>query len=243
MNCIELLKIHHPAASETEWHQHEYAQLYWVSKGIFTIETSDQQWTITPACLGWIPPHLQHRSDVVSDIEAVMIYVPLTWLNACPQQAKVIKSNPLIQALIERMTHFDFSVMTEPQQRQFQVLLDEVHLAPASNLYLPLPKEAKMRQIADSLLETPDDARSQTELAHDFGTSTRTLSRLFKKETGIAFGFWRQQARLISSLPLLEKGLSITCVALSCGYSNTSTFITVFKARFGVTPSVYFGSR
>nr|WP_307777083.1 AraC family transcriptional regulator [Vibrio neptunius] len=44
-------------------------------------------------------------------------------------------------------------------------------------------------------------------------------------------------------MPLLEKGLSITCVALSCGYSNTSTFITVFKARFGVTPSVYFGSR
>src|SRR3546814_6859745 len=43
-------------------------------------------------------------------------------------------------------------------------------------------------------------------IARDAGMSSRTLARLFRRETGIGFQQWRQQARLAEALARLEIG-------------------------------------
>ncbi|RSD31478.1 AraC family transcriptional regulator [Vibrio pectenicida] len=240
MNNLTSHPIRHTSGSETEWHQHDTAQMYWINQGTATIETLDHQWTMTPASIGWIPACLEHKSNVVSDMEAFIIYLPVNDVYSPTSQAKVIASNALIAALIERIKGFDFTHLTLSQQRLIDVLIDEVNAAKPCNLYLPLPNKNNIRRLTYWLMSHPDDPRSQSQLAADFATSSRTLSRVFKSETGINFGFWRQQARLISSLTMLSQGMSVTSTALSCGYSNTSSYITAFKARFGITPSKYF---
>ena len=59
-------------------------------------------------------------------------------------------------------------------------------------------------------------------------------------ETGLTFGQWRQQLRLLAALELLGAGESVTAVAFSVGYDDVSSFIAAFKAAMGVTPSRYF---
>jgi len=49
------------------------------------------------------------------------------------------------------------------------------------------------------------------------GASVRTLERLFKDETGLSFGAWRQRARLLQSLVLLADGANVTQAAFAVG--------------------------
>lgn len=67
----------------------------------------------------------------------------------------------------------------------------------------------------------------------------RTLSRLFRQDTGLSFTEWRQAVRLLASLPLLDAGEPIGAVAAQFGYESTSSFIALFQAKFRVTPGVY----
>ncbi|MGH9887478.1 MAG: helix-turn-helix domain-containing protein, partial [bacterium] len=72
------------------------------------------------------------------------------------------------------------------------------------------------------------------------GASKRTLERLFRDETGMSFGAWRQQLRLLQALPLLAAGEPVTNVALSVRYESTSAFIARFRRVLGTTPGRYY---
>jgi AraC-like DNA-binding protein len=68
------------------------------------------------------------------------------------------------------------------------------------------------------------------------------MERLFQRETGLTFGKWRQQLRLLQALRLLAAGRPVTSVALDVGYESASAFIAMFKRTLGVTPHRYFAS-
>ncbi|MCL9780647.1 helix-turn-helix transcriptional regulator [Vibrio sp. S4M6] len=239
-NPIRWIKSHHGSATNADWHQHDYAQVYWVCRGCVEVETKSEQWTVTNGCLGWISPSVEHSARIISSVDVNILYIQTEHFSGLPTSSKLVRTNELIHALLNRLLLSDFTIADTAQQRRFQVLLDEIHDSPSCDLFLPLPEDKRVRKIADLLLTFPDDERLQPELAHEYGLSTRTLSRLFKSQTGMSFGAWRQQAKLISSLPLLAKGNPVTSVALECGYDNTSSYITAFKKRFGSTPSQYF---
>ena len=60
------------------------------------------------------------------------------------------------------------------------------------------------------------------------------------RELGMTFGQWRQQARLLRALERLAVGEKVIDVALALGYESPSAFATMFKRRFGLTPSQFF---
>ena len=76
--------------------------------------------------------------------------------------------------------------------------------------------------------------------ARHVGLSERTLARLLTQETGMSFGRWRQQARLLRALELLASGDKIIDIALTLGYESPSAFTTMFRKQFGQTPSQFF---
>lgn len=66
------------------------------------------------------------------------------------------------------------------------------------------------------------------------------LSTLFKAETNETFSQYLTHTRLASSIRMLKSThLSITDIALSCGFSNQSYFIKIFRETYGVTPKQY----
>ena len=59
-------------------------------------------------------------------------------------------------------------------------------------------------------------------------------------ETGLTFGAWQRQARLLRALELLGTGLGVGDVAFTLGYESISAFIAMFRRTFGTTPARYF---
>jgi len=88
-------------------------------------------------------------------------------------------------------------------------------------------------------LARPQDRRGQASLAAAVGVSERTLTRLFRSETGLSFRDWRSRMRFMLALERLDRGESSTSLAHGLGYSSPSAFIAAFRKQFGAPPSAY----
>ena len=71
------------------------------------------------------------------------------------------------------------------------------------------------------------------------GIGRRSFTRAFRRETGMSFAEWRQQACLLIALPRLAAGEAVTSIALDLGYDSSAAFATMFKRRLGIPPSHY----
>ena len=126
--------------------------------------------------------------------------------------------------------------------RLIDFLIDQLSALPAIPLQLPLPKDVRARRAAEYLRAHPDDAGAIESVAKRVATSARTLERVFRKETGMTIGKWRQQLRLLEAMRSLAAGRPVTAVALEVGYESPSAFIAMFKRTLGTTPHRYFTS-
>ena len=124
----------------------------------------------------------------------------------------------------------------ESDARLMGVLVDELTIAHVEPLLLPLPSDARALAAANDILANPGAGDTMDDVARRSGLSARTLERLFRAETGMTFGLWRQKARLLESVRVLAEGESVTEAALESGYSSVSAYIAAFKQTFGCTP-------
>ena len=74
-------------------------------------------------------------------------------------------------------------------------------------------------------------------------TSARTLARRFQSETGLSFGAWRQQARVLEAMGRLGGGDPVTQVALDLGYESVSAFSAMFRRAAGAPRPANFRRR
>lgn len=66
------------------------------------------------------------------------------------------------------------------------------------------------------------------------------LSHFFKDTAGVSFQEYVNRLRLDKSLTLLvDRGKTITSIALETGFPNTKSYTTAFKAKYGMLPSKY----
>src|SRR5690606_38350211 len=119
------------------------------------------------------------------------------------------------------------------------VLVDQLAKAPEVGLVLPWPTDPRLGAICRQLQNDPATDMDLKALSTRLGVSTRTLTRIFQRQTGLGFRLWRQRARLVHALPLLERGDRITDVALACGYDSLSSFIATFREYTGSTPGIF----
>jgi AraC-like DNA-binding protein len=117
-----------------------------------------------------------------------------------------------------------------------RINMDQINSASAGPLALPLPVDARALAAAQHVLRNPADGVTLEQLARQCGLGARTLERLFRAETGMRFGLWRQKARLLESIRVLVESKSVTHAAFESGYSGVSAYIAAFKQTFGCTP-------
>lgn len=78
------------------------------------------------------------------------------------------------------------------------------------------------------------------DLARHFHMNSTYLGQVFKKETGKSFNEYLNEKRIEEAKRLLKRTqMKISDVALQVGYPNTDYFISKFKSKTGILPSVY----
>jgi len=80
---------------------------------------------------------------------------------------------------------------------------------------------------------------SLSELSEITETNPYVLLRNFQKSLGITPHEYLQAFRIIQARKLISTGISLTDVAMLCGFSDQSHLTRVFKKKVGVTPGQF----
>jgi AraC-like DNA-binding protein/quercetin dioxygenase-like cupin family protein len=229
---------------ENAKHQHRKAQLIFSVRGILNCEIEDGVWIVPPQCAIWIPGDLPHAARGAGETECYCLFVEPDAAPDLPKTCCTISVSPLLRELLLRAAGFpELYPLGGREDRLIAALIDELVVAPVEDLHLPMPRDARLRRLAEMMLADPTDKTSKADWAIRIGMSERSMSRLLLHEIGMSFGRWRRQLHVILALQRLTKGDSVQTVALELGYENASGFVTMFRKAVGKPPARYLSDR
>lgn len=222
-------------------HVHSRAQLVYANEGTMEVATEKGSWMVPPTQGVWIPPEMKHEVRARGTVSMKTLYVSPLASEALPASCRVLNMSPLLRELIVRAvaqeSHYQVNTREE---RVVSLIFDEIQDLDSLPFHLPMPRDPRLKLISEASDIIEMGGATISELARVAGTSPRNLSRLFRKETGMAPGVWKRQARMREALALLAAGKSVSEVAFEVGYESPSNFIAVFHRTFGQTPGRYF---
>lgn len=232
-------------AEQVGWHDHARHQLVHPGRGVLQVFTPHGSWVVPSHRAVWLPagvPHA-HRAYGSTRMQTLSFAADVNPLSL--ERPTVLAVSPLLREVIAALT------ATEPTGTARQaaerlnlerVVLDQLRRIEALPLHLPAPFDDRLLDVAALLAADPADPRTLAALGAAVGASERTLSRLFRQETGMTFSQWRTQLRLHHAVTLLATGVSVGSAAVACGYGSTSAFVEAFRKAFGTTPGRYWAN-
>ncbi|WP_460274847.1 AraC family transcriptional regulator [Celeribacter sp. ULVN23_4] len=222
-----------------EPHRHPRAQLAMCFNGILRMQAGEDVWIIPHKHAIWIPSDVEHQLSTQGPVLTHHLYVAPSYVGRAglPKEVTVMRTTPLLRGVVDRMV--DGELTRAETRRLAWVALDEIgRLRPAA-MHLPGGRDPRLVAAMGIFLRHPEERRGLAEIAHEVGTSERTLARLFVAETGKTFRDWRARRRILFALERLEQGESSTELAAHLGYSSPSAFIAAFKRDLGAPPSAF----
>ncbi|MFT3878681.1 MAG: helix-turn-helix transcriptional regulator [Gemmatales bacterium] len=238
---VRTFAVRYEAGYQIPLHSHDWHQLIYASEGVMWVHTAQGDWVVPPNRAVWVPADVEHSIEMSGKVLVQTLYFAQGVSTTFPSLCCAVNISPLLRELIRHCVSLGALDCREPAMaRLLGVLIDQVAALPTIPLQLPLPSDERARAACDWLRKHPNDPGLIKQMAKRVGTSARTLERLFRLETGLTFGKWRQQLRLLHALRLLAAHRAVTSVALEVGYESTSAFIAMFKKTLGTTPYRYF---
>jgi len=222
-------------------HQHARSQLLYASSGVMTVTTNKGIWVVPPLRAVWIPALTRHQISVSGHLSMRTLYINPNSEPGAPKGCCVVAVTPLLKELILHAVKLQrLYPLGGPEERIMMVILDQFRHLSITPLELPIPEDSRLKRIYDSLFMNPADKRTLEKWGKMVGATGRTLARRFRSETGMSFGQWRQQIRILEALRRLGMNEAVTTVAIDLGYDSPSAFISMFKKALGKTPGQYF---
>ncbi|MGP1345056.1 MAG: AraC family transcriptional regulator [Phycisphaerales bacterium] len=234
---VRSLAVRWPAGHRTHPHAHDWGQLVFAATGALAVDAARQRWVLpTHRCL-WLPPGTIHDVQAIGETRLRTAYLSPPLAESLHPEVQVLDVSPLFRELLLEIARRNTLYESNELDRCLATLtLAQIEHLPRLALALPLPDDERARRIADRVCRAPGARASLAELARGTGASERTIERIFKAETALSFGRWRQQARLQHAMRILSQGRTVTQTAMDCGYASTSAFIAAFTSTYGITP-------
>jgi AraC-like DNA-binding protein len=184
---------------------------------------------------------------MLSDLQMRSLYIAPAWLASHPETPRlgrefVVAVGTLLRELVLAM----FAPGADPPRTDLLARLALFELAEAEDgaTFVPMPTDPRARRVAEMVLARPAGTRDLADLAREAGASPRTITRLFPGETELTFKEWRQRARILASVELLDSGrLSVSRVAARLGFSSAAAFGHAFRQVLGIAPGEFITRR
>lgn len=224
-----------------EPHSHAKHQLIYAIEGVMVVHSGLNQWTVPPSRGIWMPSGHEHSIRCVGALKMRSVFVRPDQFPELPDETRAVSISALLSELIKTSVTIAAPVDADSREaRIMRLIVDELTLLPTLPLHLPQPADQRIEAICSALQQDPSDGSTLADWSERLNLDAKTIQRLFHKETGMTFGQWRQQARLLLALERIAVGEKIIDVAGALGYDSPSAFTTMFKKQFGTTPSHFF---
>jgi AraC-like DNA-binding protein/mannose-6-phosphate isomerase-like protein (cupin superfamily) len=238
---VRTYAVRHSHAQAIPAHTHDWHQLIYAGEGVMWVQTAQGEWVVPPNRAVWVPAGIEHSIEMSGRVFIQTLYLSTEVPGDLPTRCSAVNVSPLLRELIVHLVSKGAVDDQEPKDaRLIGFLIDQLQELPTIPLQLPLPTDERALRAVAWMREHPDDSSPLKQMARRVSVSVRTLERLFQTETGLTFGKWRQQLRLLHALRHLAGGRPVTSIALEVGYDSPSAFIAAFRQHFGATPSRYF---
>lgn len=225
-----------------EPHAHVRHQLIYAVRGVMVVQAEAGRWVVPPTRAIWMQAGMLHGIRCIGAVHMRSVWVQPQAVPRLPGRTQVVAVSPLLRELVCAATAVRQPCAPGTRDgRLMRLVLDELRALPVLPLHLPMPSDARLLRICERLQQRLDDASTLSDWARHLAVDGKTIQRLFLKETGMTFGQWRQQARLLRALELLAGGQEkVIDIALALGYESPSAFSTMFRKHLGQTPSQFF---
>jgi AraC-like DNA-binding protein len=218
-------------------HRHRRAQLLYAPRGCMTVTLADR-WLILPPtrCL-WIPGGIRHRVQLRGRVAYRSVWLDPELTSVMPQECAVLAVNPLLAAVVERIAYWPFNQAVDCRAARdlLPVLVNELHAARLESTGLILPRDRRLVHWLEGL-DRRDELPGLAVLAQNLNLHAKTLTRIFRRESGLSYQQWSQQWRLMRAIELLAEMPSVSSVAQRLSFSSDSAFIAFFRQFTGTTP-------
>ncbi len=258
MSSFNQFKVNIYRNMAEEQHLHTDVELLYVVEGSIKVKLKDTVFTLERDDVLVINSSIQHsiesvgKSIVCSIMYDYQILVHIlkkpNSFFLCNSSVDKAKSYTEIVSLCRDVIYQHVTSLKKTDSLIYSLLyrlLDELiehHMVDDTNTEISENYDAdeKLQIIIHYVHTNYQDGISLSDLAKQMYTSTSTLSRLFKKQTGTYFAEYVNQVRTryaIDELLYTEKNM--TKIAMDCGFSNASAFTKVFREIYSMAPTEY----
>lgn len=221
-------------------HRHRRGQLLYAHSGLVRVETDQGAWVMPPQCTLWIAPGIEHSVAINDRVYLINLYVEPELATVMPAYCDVFEATELLISLLRA----SIPLSAQPQWSDRDHLLHQLLLAEIQRLRvlpfsLPLPNHALLRTLCEAYTREPKAGVRLDDWCQQAGLSRRSLTRLFRQQTGLSLVSWCNRVMVLTAIEQLLAGARVSAVAYALGYDNPAAFSTAFRKQVGVSPSHY----
>jgi AraC-like DNA-binding protein len=229
-----------PASFELADHRHRRGQFLYAASGVVAVGTPGGTWVAPPERAVWIPAGIPHSVRMVGAVQTRSVLIEPAVSTAFPAACRIVGVSALLRQLLFAAAEIPAEYDEDGRDGMvMRLLVAEIGAAPTIPLSVPFPHDPALAALCHGFLEHPRASAGIDQWASALAMNRRTFTRLFRRETGMSFAEWRQQACIAVALPRLAAGEPITTIALDLGYDGPANFSTMFKRALGAPPSRY----
>ena len=224
-----LFRVDRRAEETIPFHRHRCYELVYYVAGEGLTRIGRREWTYRAGDFAVVRPHTLHdeRRTAASDVVCVGFALPET---GAPPLAEGVFRDDEAEPLLPHLAR-----MLDLLASQLAVELDR-RLPAESPAEAEDPFQYTLNYMNEHFSQKVDFA-SLSALA---GYSYDRYRHLFKERTGLSPGQYIVDKRLEHACKLLrQSSLSVSAIAMECGFSNDAQFCSVFKRELRLTPKQY----
>jgi len=237
---ISTLAHEYPHGFQVEEHAHGSDQLVYAIRGVMQVSAGQSIWLIPNHFAIWIPARTTHSIAMLGSVSMRTLYMRSGLAAGLPPTCTVLHITSLLRELIvEAVRIRELRIRSSLHCALRDLLVSQLQSASAMPTSVTMPKDPRARAISDVIIANPAERRSLATMCGSVGASVRTIQRVFRREVGSDFEFWRRQVRLMKAVEHLVSGQSVKETSFALGYRHPTAFVEMFRGILGTTPGAW----
>jgi len=209
--------------------------------GTIELTVAEQTYLSPPSYGLWIPPQTEHCCTAINDQLTHYICIRLhpQLCQNLSKETKTFNVRPFLKQTIEEILEQQKQEIPSPvyYEHLLQLLVDLIQNSSHYDHYLPKSNHLALKPILDHLANPAYFNKTLYEVLEIFQITERHALRLSQEQLKLSLSEWRNRAKIIHAISLIQQGDSIKKISLELGYQYTSSFIEFFKRYTGQTPA------